>query len=101
MLSNFSMLDVHVTEHGELRVRKRMGLPRKAVEKMAQTALEIGSRHGHFSGSFRRYLDGVYLYQRTANNLRVYAGYVFLFDDADLITCWNVPGKFRKVKPRA
>lgn len=92
------MIGLHVTDHAELRVRKRMGLPRKAVEKMAQTALERGVRHHQYAGSFRRYLDGVFLKERTANNMRVHANYLFLFDEGDLITCWAIPAEFRNVK---
>lgn len=94
------MSDTVVTDHAEERVRKRLGLNRKAVDRQAQAALEKGARPSQFSGSFRRYLDGVALKERKANNLRVHAGSLYLFADAVLITCWPVPPKYRKVKPR-
>lgn len=90
----------HITDHADLRVRKRLGLPRKAVEKKVTEALKNGATHFQFAGSFRRYLDKVYLTERAATNMRVHNGYLFLFCANDLITCWQLPAKYRSVKPR-
>lgn len=92
--------DPYITNHADLRVRKRLGLPRKAVEKKVREALLNGATHFQFAGSFRRYLDKVYLTERAATNMRVHAGYLFLFNANDLITCWPLPSKYRGVKPR-
>ncbi len=87
-----------VTQHGETRMRKRLGLPRKAVARMAEKALREGAQHKQFSGNFRRYLDAVYLAERRANNMRVYGGTLYLFDDECLITCWVLPHKFQNIR---
>lgn len=92
-------MDDLLTHHGEERMRKRLGLPRKAVARTAEKALREGYTHSQFSGSFKRYLDGVYLKERTANNLRVYGGHLYLFAGETLVTCWQVPNKFRNAKP--
>ncbi|UTC29583.1 hypothetical protein BAMBUS_05250 [Brevundimonas phage vB_BpoS-Bambus] len=94
------MTDVQVTDHADLRVRKRLGLPRRAVERQAAAALEKGATHSQFSGKFRRYLDGIYLRERTANNMRVHGGHLYVFVDDILITCWPLPADFRNIKPR-
>ena len=90
-----------VTQHGEKRVRKRMGLPKRAVQKLAERALTEGVDHGSFSGSFKRYLDGVFLSKQNADNLRVFHGFLFLFSCETLITCWPLPNRFRNAKPAA
>ena len=82
---------MRVTKHGERRVRKRFGVPRKAVIGVAQTALSCGLRHREARGKLRRYLDGVFLREGKADNLRVYAGYVFVFTGDTLLTVWRVP----------
>ena len=88
----------HVTKHGSGRVRERMGVPKRAVEKMAMDALAKGKRHSDFSGSMRRYLDGVFLQYGTANNMRVFSQHLFLFRDDTLITAWALPSKYRNSK---
>lgn len=88
----------HVTQHGGKRVRERLGIPKKAVARMAELALAEGKRHSDFAGSMRRYLDSVFLEHRTANNMRVYAQHLFLFDGPSLITAWQLPPKFRNTK---
>ena len=100
MADNAAMSDIQVTEHADLRVRKRLGLPRRAVERQAAAAMEQGATHGQFTGKFRRYLDGVYLRERSANNMRVHAGHLYIFVDDILITCWPLPPHFRNIKPR-
>jgi hypothetical protein len=94
------MTDAVITDHADDRMRKRLGLPRKALDKQAAKALEKGATHADFSGSFRRYLDGVFLSERNASNMRIHAGHLYLFKDETLITCWALPPKFRSVKPR-
>lgn len=88
---------IHVTEHAEERVRERLGLPRKAVAKLAEEAFRSGKQHSDFAGRMKRYLDGVFLEHRTANNLRVYNRHVFVFANETLITAWPVPAFLRKV----
>lgn len=92
-------MSAQVTRHGEKRIRKRIGLPKKTVQRLADAALVEGSRHSDFAGSFRKYLDAVYLEHRNANNMRVYRGNLFLFNGSTLITCWVLPNRFRHTKP--
>lgn len=95
------MTETTLTEHAELRLRKRLGLNRKAAGRTAEKALADGATHSQFSGSFRRYLDKVYLQERGANNMRVHAGHLYLFAGETLITCWPLPPKYRNIKTRA
>lgn len=85
-----------ITNHGEYRVRKRAGVPKKAVEKMAQRALKEGVSREEFSGSLRRYLDGSYNhYNQEANNIRVWSEKVWIFADDILITVLDLPQRYK------
>lgn len=85
-----------VTQHGERRVRERLGVPKRAVARMAEKALTDGTSHSDYSGSFKRYLDGVFLEYKKANNMKVYSQHLFVFHDKTLITAWLLPSKYRK-----
>jgi hypothetical protein len=88
--------DVVVTRHGDRRARARLGLKRKAVLGVADRALTDGRRAEEYSGDFRRYLDQLASEDRNADNVRVYAGSVFLFAGAALLTVWPLTGQLRK-----
>jgi hypothetical protein len=48
---------VVVTKHAEKRMRERMGINKRSVQKVAQKALEQGLSHSETKGQLRRYLD--------------------------------------------
>lgn len=91
---------MQVSHHGAQRVRERLGVPKRAVTRMAEKALAEGRQHSDFSGSFRRYLDATFFRYRTASNMRVYAGHLFIFSKDTLITAWLLPPKFHKIAVR-
>lgn len=90
-----------VTKHGGRRAVERLGIPKRSVERMADRALADGARHADFSGSMRRYLDGVFLRYGKANNMRVYNQHLFIFDHDNLITAWALPPRYRSAAIRA
>lgn len=92
---------MHVSRHGEQRSRERLGVPKRAVARMADAALKTGAKHSDFSGSMRRYLDGVFLEHGKPNNMRVYNQHLFLFSGETLITVWPVPPKYRNAAMNA
>ena len=87
---------LEVSKHATKRCRKRMGVPKKAVVRMAKKALEVGKRHTDYSGSFHQYLNAVCFKEGTENNICVYNLHLFIFADSTLITAWPVPPKYRK-----
>lgn len=86
---------MNVTRHADRRIRQRVGLPRKAVEKNAQAALEHGIRHADTSGSLHRYIAALYWQNESANNTRIYNEQVYIFHDETLITVYPLPAKYR------
>ena len=89
------MSEAVVTAHAQKRTKERVGLPKRAVEKNAERALREGITHAETSGSLRRYMDSLFLTKRTANQLRIYCGNVYLFCNDVLITVVPLPQKYR------
>ena len=89
--------ELRVSKHGSKRARKRVGIPKKAVDRMARTALERGIGYRESTGKLRNYIGWLYeKYDGNGNNIRVYGDKVYVFHDAILITVLNVPGEHRK-----
>ena len=87
---------MEVTRHADKRIRKRVGLPKSAVQANARKALRYGITHAETTGGLRRYLDYLWHQHETANNMRIYCGNVYIFCDETLVTVWPLPEKFRK-----
>lgn len=84
-----------VTRHADNRVRKRVGVPRSAVRKLARRAMTEGGTRQDFSGSLRRYLDALYHYNESADNIRVWSEKVWIFSDDVLITVLDLPQRYK------
>ena len=88
---------MRVTKHGNDRARERIGIPKKAVERNAQSALLFGLDQSHSTGSLRRYLAALYeRYDGAAGNIRVYGNFVYVFNEEILITVLNLPTEYRR-----
>lgn len=94
-------MTLQITTHGGKRVRERVGIPKRAVARLAARAMADGAMHSQFTGSMKRYLDGIYMERGSANNMRILHGHLFLFADERLVTCWALPERFRRTKPKA
>lgn len=84
-----------LSKHGELRARKRFGIPKKTAEKLAIEAWDQGHHIKVFTGYFKKYL----MYQARTYRcvVRVHKGNLFFFDhEGILITCWPIPNQYRK-----
>ena len=86
-----------VTMHGRFRASKRIGIPRKSVDRNAEAALACGLTHDECNGALRRYLAALYnRYGGAAGNIRVYGNFVYVFNGVILITVLNLPTEYRK-----
>ena len=86
-----------VTYHGGKRMRERIGVPKRAIQKLADTALEKGVRHKDTAGSLKKYISTLYLQYETANNIRLYGDKVYLFAGSILITVLQIPPRYVKI----
>ena len=86
-----------VSRHGDRRCRQHVGVPRKAVERTVQKALECGIDHRTATGSLQRYLAALYnRYDGNGNNIKVYGDKVYIFHDELLITVLNLPTEYQR-----
>lgn len=86
----------YVTNHATKRTKERLGLSKKLATKNAERALAEGLRHRDTGGSLFRYIESLYWKNRTANNVRIYCNYVYIFHDSLLITVYPLPQRYRK-----
>jgi len=84
-----------VTDHGEKRLRKRLGLSKSSVDKAFGDALLKGRRHAEFKGRFRRYLDAQASVHHSAPIVHGHTIY-WTSKDGVLITAYQVPAMYRK-----
>lgn len=86
---------MRVSRHADNRARKRAGVPRSAVKRMAARAMTEGVTRLETAGSLRRYLDYLYHYDESANNIRVWSEKVWIFADQTLITVLDLPQRYK------
>ena len=85
-----------LTDHSAQRLKERCGSNKSSMQKTAETALEKGIQHSETSGSLKRYLDGLYLQHKNANNMRIWGDKLFLFCNVRLVTVLQVPTRYMK-----
>ena len=82
----------NVSAHGDLRARERLGIPRRAVARMADKAKALGVPRECWSGDMRRYLDAKLMGNDRPMDLRIYGGAVYIFGlNGTFVTCWRLP----------
>lgn len=80
-----------VTKHAKQRMKKRCGLNEKSADRMAKVALEKGLRHKDLTGNLKKWVDRLYFYNETANNIRLYGDKAYIFHGDKLITVIQIP----------
>jgi len=86
---------VKVTSHGTARTRQRCGIKKKSVQRIAAIAFKKGISIKDTTGSLNRYLQYLYHYNETADNIRIYGDKVYIFCGNVLVTVLNVPHKYK------
>ena len=89
--------EVIVTNHAYDRVRERVGLPKRAVERLARTAMQRGRTSDEFNGFMALYLDRVQDRHNPDAVVKVFRGYMWLFCDNRLLTVIQIPKDLRRV----
>ena len=84
----------NITRHAKKRFKQRLGVHKGDANKNAKKALKYGIRHCDTEGSLNRYMTALFFRNRTANNIRIWNGSVYLFSGEKLITVFHVPKKY-------
>lgn len=93
--------DIKVSEHGRQRARERLGIPRRAIKRMAALARRHGKGRAYFRGDLRRYLESCSQGGAVRQDVRVYGGFIYIFGmDGTFVTCWPVPRVFQQAVAR-
>lgn len=88
---------VHVTKHGERRIRERCGGNKKSVDKMAEKALERGLKREELIGDLRKWADSYYYQtENKGTRVRIYNNKLWIFKHNILITVLSIPGNLHK-----
>lgn len=84
----------NLSDHGAKRMRKRLGLNKRALDKAFGDALLYGRKHNEFKGRFKRYLDDKARFYHAEPV--VYGQNIYWKSGDTLITVYQVPSKFKK-----
>lgn len=88
---------MELTKHGEERIRKRIGINKKSINKMKKLAFDKGVAHKDVIGSLKKYYDYLFFKNKTATNVRIYSNYVWIFTNDKLVTVFPMPNKYKNV----
>lgn len=87
---------VIVTKHAEKRLRERMGLGKKAIQRAAETAFDKGIKHCETTGNLNKWVTSLYFNNETANNIRLYNDKAWIFAGKNLVTVLQIPASLKK-----
>lgn len=87
---------VIVSDHAEQRIRKRMGVKRKAVQKIAERAYTEGLDYSDANGSLKDYLGYLYATRSEKERYKVWNQMLFIYSGRVLITVTPVPKAHHK-----
>ena len=88
-----------VTNHAKRRMKARIGITKGNARKFANKVLREGIRHEDTLGELHRWMDAEYLKYHTANNMRYYAGKLYIFCGERLITVLNATASIENSLP--
>lgn len=82
---------VYITRHAEQRLKERVGLGKKALQRTAEAAYDKGIKHCETTDNHNKWDTSLYFANRNANNIRLYNDKAWIFSDQKLITVIQVP----------
>jgi hypothetical protein len=82
---------MQVSKHAEKRIRKRLGIPRKAIAKFIDEAETRGTPLNQFKGRVKKFYDAISIRHSAGNKTFSYRDYLFIMQDDILITVYEVP----------
>ncbi len=87
---------VYVTKHAYKRMKERCGYNKATCQRMAEKAFSEGVSHTDVSGRLDKYFYHLYCYDFSANNLRIYGEFVYVFSNHNLVTVMLVPNELKE-----
>jgi hypothetical protein len=87
---------VKISDHAGYRVRKRIGINKKSVRRLTDKTFSDGLSHSESTGQLEKYYTFLFFKNKTATNIRIYAGYVWIFGRDTLMTVFPIPRHHQK-----
>lgn len=84
-------IEIVITDHAFERGKERLGLSRRAFERISLRAFVSGKKHAECKGHLKKYIDSVYFEYKTGNNIRIYGENIFIFSSNNLVTVYQLP----------
>ena len=88
---------IQVSMHAEKRMIERLGINKRAVQRLAEKAYKDGIRHKDAVGRLKKWMTYRFSQNRNANNMRVYGEFLYVFCGNILVTVYIVPNELRKL----
>lgn len=79
-----------VTKHAQARMRERIGLPKRAVQRVSDRAYEHGMDASETKGYLKKWTRHLLTQNKT---VKIYGNYVFIYDEITLITVLYKPSR--------
>lgn len=87
---------VNITKHAYKRMKERCGYNKVSCQRMAERAFSKGVSQSDVSGRLDRYFSQLYCYDYSANNLRIYGEFVYVFSNYNLVTVMPLPNELKE-----
>lgn len=89
-------MSVVITIHAEKRLKERLGLQKKALQRAADTAYDKGIKHSETTGNLNKWITKLYFQNKNANNIRLYNDKAWIFAGMNLVTVLQIPSSLKK-----
>lgn len=85
----------YVTEHAAKRMKERMGLSKKSLERIANKAYEKGLTMNEVKGEVLSYMINVRSKSAPGTKIKLYADKTWIFTNGNLVTIYNTPSTLK------
>lgn len=89
-------MPVIITRHAAERLKERIGLGKKALQRAAEAAFDKGLKHSETIGNLKKWVTSLYFNNRAANNIRLYNDKAWIFAEEKLVTVIQIPASLKK-----
>jgi hypothetical protein len=89
------MKDIIITKHAYKRAKERMGVNKNALNRIAKRAFEKGLKQSDVNGKIKEVFEILYNTEKTANNIRIYGEFIYIFADNRLLTVIQVNNEYK------
>lgn len=85
-----------ITNHAKERLKSRSGLKKKSIDRIVQRAFDEGITQSQTKGRLKKWVDGLFFYNMTATNIRLYGDKAYIFKKDILVTIIAIPPNIKR-----